>query len=84
MLGPQPPLDQLSSQRVHIGGQQILWVESLDPSVHSFGISPFVQNAFFPIATVHLNMISMDLTFGKGLFLKVNALGHAYMWTTDS
>ena len=58
--------------------------ESPDPSLHSFGISPLVQNAFFPIATVPSNIISMDLTFGKGLFLKVNALGHAYMWTTGS
>ena len=40
-----------------------------DPSVHSFGISPLMQNAFFPVATVPSNMISMYLTFGKPLFL---------------
>ena len=62
----------------------LLSVESSDPSVYSFGISPLVQNVFFPVATVPSNMISMDLTFGKGLFLKVNALGHGYMWTTGS
>ena len=58
--------------------------ESPDLLLHSFGISPLVQNAFFPVATVPSNIISMNFTFGKSLFLKVNALGHAYMWTTGS
>ena len=62
----------------------LLSIEFLDPSVHSFGISPLVQNAFFPVTIVPSNMTSMDRTFGKGLFLKGNALGHAYMWTTSS
>ena len=58
--------------------------KSPDSSLHSFGISPLVQNTFFPVATLPSNIISMDLTFGNGLFLKVNALGHAYMWTTGN
>ena len=62
----------------------LLSMESPDPLMHSFGISPLVQNAFFPVAIVPLNMISMDSTVGKPLFLNVDALGHAYMCRTSS
>ena len=52
----------------------LLSMESSNPSVHSSGISPLVQNAFFPVVTVPSNMIFVDSTFGKPLFLKVDAL----------
>ena len=71
------PLTSIGSTFVegwHWGStNSLLSVESSIGSTNS-SISPLVQNAFFPVVIVPSNMIFVDLTFGKPLFLKVDAL----------
>ena len=83
--GPSTSIASTFTKGSHWGSTNfVLSVESLDPSVVSFGVWPLVQNAFFPVATVPPNMMFMKSRFSKPLFLKVFALRHAYTWTTSS
>ena len=67
--GPSTSIASTFTKGSHWGSTNyVLSVESPNPSVLSFGIRPLVQNAFFPVATMPPNMMSMESRFGKPFF----------------
>ena len=84
MMDLQPLLRQ-HSQRVHIGGQQICAISGVP--------RPF--GGFLRYLTAHAECIFLrcnraskhdvhEVMIRQTFILKVFALGHAYMWTTNS